>query len=197
MLCPREKGNTMHVNSDKSMIVDQREELTPVAVVTEPLTTMPPPVVQAPIIEAAAVQTVRTTTVDPAAIIACIIGIALLVLGGITAARASLDGALDEPVVTVAGYTATALLGLIELGFGLFLVIAALSRSQGTILFFGIAGLAASLVAVFQPTVGGGSLAIERGLAVWFTLAMATVIVSALLPTIRRRSSTRRLVDVV
>lgn len=186
----------MHVNSDKSMIVDQREELTPMTVAAEPLTTMPPPVVQAPVVQVESVQTVRTTMVDPAAIIAGIIGIALLVLGGITAARAGLDGALDEPIVTVAGYTATALLGLIELGLGLFLVIAALSRTQGTILFIGIAGLVAALVAVFQPTVGGGSLAIERGLALWFTVAMAIVVVSALLPTIRRRSSTRRLVDV-
>lgn len=191
----------MHVNSDKSTVVDQREEVMPVAVPTEPPMTMPPPlvqapVVQAPVVQAATVQTVRTTTVVPAAIIAGIIGVALLVLGGITAARAGLDGALDEPIVTVAGYTATALLGLIELGFGLFLVIAALSRMQSTILFFGIAGFVAALVAVFQPTVGGGALAIERGLALWFTVAMIAVVVSALLPTVRRRSSTHRVLDV-
>ncbi len=181
----------MHVNSDKSMIVDQRDELQPVAVVAEPLTTIP-----APVSQAASVETVRSMTVDPSAIIAGIVGVALLVLGGITAARAGFDGPFDEPVVTVAGYTATALLGVIELGFGLFLVLAAVSRSQGAILFVGIIGLVASLVAVFEPSDRDGALALERGLAVWFAVAMAVVVISALIPSIRRRSSVRR-VDVI
>ena len=163
----------------------------PVVVAAEPLTTIP-----APISQAASVQTVRSMTVDPSAIIAGLVGVALLVLGGITAARAGFDGAFDEPVVTVAGYTATALLGVIELGFGLFLVLAAVSRSQGAILFVGIIGMVASLVAVFEPTDRDGSLALERGLAVWFTVAMVVVVISALLPSIRRRTSVRR-VDVV
>ena len=181
----------MHVNSDKSMIVDQRDELQPVAVVAEPVATMP-----APVSQAASVQTVRSMTVDPSAIIAGIVGVALLVLGGITAARAGFDGPFDESDVMVAGYSATALLGLIEIGFGLFLVLAAVSRSQGAILFVGIIGLVASLVAVFEPPARDGALALERGLAVWFAIAMAIVVISALIPSIRRRSSVRR-VDVV
>jgi len=73
---------------------------------------------------------------------------------------------LDEPVVIVARDTATAWLALIEIGFGLVLLIAALTRSHSAILFLGIAVGVAALIAVFEPSVGGGSLAIEREFAV-------------------------------
>ena len=142
------------------------------------------------------VLTSRTAGFTPGAIVAGVVAIGLLLVGGITVARAGLDGSLDQPVVEVAGYTATALLGLIELVFGLLLLIAALSRVDGAILFLGIAGGVMALVAVFQPSVGNGSLAIERGFAVVAAIVMGAVVVAALLPTVRRRSVVRHTVDV-
>ena len=109
---------------------------------------------------------------------------------------AGIDSSLDEPVVEVAGYTATALLGLIVFVFGLLLLVAALSRADSAILFLGIAGGVMALVAVFQPSVGEGSLAIERRFAVLTAIVMGVVVAAALLPTVRRRSVVRRTSDV-
>lgn len=139
----------------------------------------------------------RTSTFTPSALVAAVVAIALLVLGGITAARAGVDSTLDEPVVTVAGFTATALLGLIEIAFGVVLLIAALAQARSMILFLGIAGGVAALVAVFQPSVGEGSLALERGFAVFAALVMAVLIVTSLLPTLTSRNVVQRTTDVV
>lgn len=138
----------------------------------------------------------RTTRFTPAALVAAIVAIGLLVLGGITAARAGVDSTLDEPVVTVAGFTATALLGLIEIAFGLLLLIAALAQARSVILFLGITGGVMALVAVFQPSVGEGSLALERGFAVFFAIVMAVIILTSLLPTLTSRNVVQHTTDV-
>ncbi|MCJ7780714.1 MAG: hypothetical protein MUQ27_07800, partial [Acidimicrobiia bacterium] len=91
-----------------------------------------------------------------------------------------------QPVVTVAGFTATALLGLIVFGFGAVLLIAALARQRHVILTLGILGGVAGLIAVFEPNVGGDSLSIERRLGIGAAIAMAAIVVSALLPTVSR-----------
>ncbi len=166
------------------------------------MTTVPSPasapaaVVYDPALGSETVQTSRTSGFTPAAAVAGIAAIALLLLGGITAVRAGVDSSLDEPVVTVAGYTATALLGLIEIVFGMTLLIAALTRSRQAILFLGIAGGVVALISVFQPSAGEGSLAIERGFAVVAAVVMGVIVAAALLPTVRRSSVVRRTTDV-
>lgn len=123
------------------------------------------------------------------AIVAGIVAIVLLILGGITVARAGLDGPLDDPVTNVAGFTSTALLGLIELGFGVVLLIAALSRAREVILFLGIIGSVAAIIGIFQPDIGNGALAMEKGFAVLMTVLMIAVALSAFLPTFRHTSN--------
>lgn len=187
----------MEINSDRSQNVDERE---PVAQAAPPVpgayAAPQPVVVNDPAIGRETVLTSRTTGFSPGALVAGVISIGILLLGGITVARAGLDGTLGQPVVEVAGYTATALLGLIEIVFGLLLLAAALARANGAILFLGIAGGVMALVAVFQPSVGGDSLSIERGFAVIAAIAMGVVVAAALLPTIRRRSVVQRTTDV-
>ncbi len=142
--------------------------------------------------EPAVTETRRVSTFGSVALFAVVAGIVavvLLVLGGITVARAGLDGAMDEPVVNVAGFTATALLGLIELGFGVVLLLAALGRAREFVLFLGVIGSVASIVAVFQPDIGNGALAMEKGLAVLLTILFLVVTVAAFLPTFRHSSS--------
>ncbi len=63
------------------------------------------------------------------------------------------------------------------------------------ILVLGIIGGVASLIAVFEPTVGGDSLSIQRGLGLWVAIAMAAIVVSALLPT-WSRVNTRQTTEV-
>ncbi len=142
------------------------------------------------------VLTSRTSGFTPGVLVAGVVAVVLLILGGVTVARAGIDSDLDQPVVEVAGYSATALLGLIELAFGLCLLIAALSRANSSILFFGIVGGVMAVVAVFQPTVGEGSLAIERDFAAVAAFVMAGVVAAALLPTVMRKSVVRRTSDV-
>ncbi len=190
----------MKIRSDRSATVDEREQMAaaPPPFVGEGADDVP---ARAVVVDQAAVGsetvlTSHTASFEPASIVASVAAIALLLLGGITAARAGLDGSLDEPVVTVARYTATAWLGLIEIGFGLVLLTAALTRSHSAILFLGIAGGVAALVAVFQPSVGGDVLAIEREFAVVAAIVMGAIVAAALLPTARRSSVVRRTSDV-
>jgi hypothetical protein len=189
----------MKIHSDRSQIVDEREPVAMNSAAGAAAGALPPPQ-PVPVAEVAVgtetVLTSRTSGFTPGVNVAGVVAIGLLILGGITVARAGIDSSLDQPVVEVAGYTATALLGLIELVFGLFLLIAALSRANSAILFLGIAGGVFALVAVFQPSVGEGSLAIERGFAVVAAIVMGVVVAAALLPTMRRRSVVRRTSDV-
>jgi hypothetical protein len=189
----------MNTESDKSVSADEREETGRAAApvdeavtespvdeaVTESVASAP---AAAPVVAARAetVRTVRTTKYTPSAVVAAVVAIAMLVLGGITVGRAGFDGSLGQPVVTVAGFTATALLGLIVFGFGAVLLIAAVARQRYVILALGIIGGVAGLIAVFEPTVGGDSLPIERELGIWTAIAMAAIVVSALLPTVSR-----------
>ena len=86
----------------------------------------------------------------------------------------------------VAGIVAV---GLIELGFGVVLLLAALGRAREFVLFLGVIGSVASIVAVFQPDIGNGALAMEKGLAVLLTILFLVVTVAAFLPTFRHSSS--------
>lgn len=186
----------MKIQSDRSETVDERAQ----TVVTTPPAGADAPAPAGVVYDSAlgseTVQTSRTSWFTPSAALAGITAIGLLLLGGITAARAGIDSSLDEHVVEVAGYTATALLGLIEIAFGLTLLIAALTRSRQAILFLSIAGGVVALIAVFQPSAGEGSLAVERGFAVVAAIVMGVIVAAALLPTVRRSSVVRRTTDV-
>ena len=179
----------MEIQSDRATVVNEQA---PQVVV--PTATGDVGYVATPIPSTATVVTTRTSWFTPSALVASLAAIALLVIGGITVARAGLDGPLDEPIVSVANFTATAILGLIELAFGVTLLSAALSRSREGILFIGIVGGVMALVAVFEPNIGNGALAIERPFAVIVALVMGAVVVSALLPSIRRSNVERRVV---
>ncbi len=126
---------------------------------------------------------------DPAATLTVIAGVLLAVVGAVAMARAGLSGPLDEPVVQVAGVTHTAILGIVELGMGLVLVWAGLSRDRGAILFTTILFAAAALVAAIEPSIGGGALAIERSWAVLLVIGFGVLaLVAAVAPTIWRTS---------
>jgi hypothetical protein len=126
---------------------------------------------------------------DPAATLTVIAGVVVAVIGAVAMARAGLSGRLDEPVVQVAGVGHTAILGMIELGMGLVLVWAGLSRDRGAILFTTILFGAAALVAAIEPSVGGGALAIERSWAVVLVIGFGVLaLVAAAAPTIWRTS---------
>ena len=198
----------MDIETNKSVSLDESDETErPPGSVDETVTDPPhdqrvtesetavPAVAHTDPVESETVRTVRTTRFTPSAVLAAVVAIVMLVAGGITVARAGIDASLGQPVVTVAGFTATALLGLIVFGYGAVLLMAALGRQQRVILGLGIVGVVVGLIAVFEPSIGGDSLAIERRLGVWVAIAMAAIVVSALLPTMSRvdtRQTTER-----
>jgi hypothetical protein len=143
----------------------------------------------APVAPVASRRVAWSRTFDPASVLAVLLSIVLGVVGAVALARAGLDGPLDEPVVEVAGFTHTALLGLVELGMALVLLIAGLSRDRGAILFVSILFGVASLVAAIEPTVGGGALAVERAWAWLMVVSFGLVaLVAAVVPAIWRSS---------
>ena len=64
---------------------------------------------------------------SPGQILAGALGLVMAVIGVITVARAGIDGSLNVPVVQVAGLHQSAMIGLVELGLGLLLVLGASS----------------------------------------------------------------------
>lgn len=187
----------MEIQSDRAAIIDERDRIVVAASPVSPDDAFAPPPPAAAVIQPASasetVLTSRSSGFTPGALVAGIAAIGLLIIGGITAARAGVDSTLDQPVVEVGGYTATALLGLLELALGIALLTAAIARARSVILFLGIAGGVMALVAVFQPSVGEGSLAIERNFAMVAAIVMGVVVAASLLPTVRRNSVVQRI----
>jgi hypothetical protein len=135
-------------------------------------------------------QVRSSMTISPAAIVGGVGAIVLLLFGAINLARAGLDGPMREPIVEVAGYQGTAMLGLIVLGAGVALLAASFSRDRGAILFVSIVlGVAAATVAL-EPSVGGDLVAVERdfGIAV-LIIAVFVAFVAAVAPSVRRTSN--------
>lgn len=160
----------------------------PMGVSQERVVVQPVPVVQAPPV-IARTRTIATRRTDLAAVLAVITGITLGIVGAVAVARAGLDGPLREPVVDVAGFTHTALLGLIEVGMALLLVAVGLSRDRGALLFTSILFGAAAVVAAIEPSVGGGALAIETSWAVLLAILFAVIaLAAAIVPVIRTTS---------
>jgi hypothetical protein len=141
---------------------------------------------QAPV-AAARTRTVAVRRYDPASALAVVVAIALGVIGAVALARAGVDGPLDDPVVEVAGFSHTALLGLIELGMAVILLTVGLSRDRGAVLFTSILFGAAALVAAIEPTVGGDALAVETSWAVVLVIAFGAIaLAAAVLPAMWR-----------
>ena len=167
---------------DDTSVVDH----TPAAGV--PLTAPPVPArrrrVAAPVVETAVTH--RSVTISPASVVAGVAAIAMLLFGAVNVARAGLDAPLSDPVVEVAGYSGTVVVGLIMLAFGIILLGAALSRDRAAILFVSIVtGIAGATLAI-EPTVGGDTLMAERDLGIALVIASVFVAFVALVaPTVR------------
>ena len=77
--------------------------------------------------------------VSPGQVIAGVLGLAIAVIGVITVARGGIDSSLNVPIVRAAGFDQSAMLGLIELGLGLLLILGALnSAARGLIVGVGV-----------------------------------------------------------
>jgi hypothetical protein len=64
---------------------------------------------------------------SPGQIIAGALGLVVAIIGVLATSRGGLDGSLNQPIVQTAGLHQSAMLGLIELGVGLLLILGSLS----------------------------------------------------------------------
>jgi hypothetical protein len=140
------------------------------------------------------VQVESSMTVSPAAIVGGMASIVLLLFGAVNVARAGFDGAWRDPIVQVAGYEGTTVLGLIVLGAGITLLGASLSRDRGAILFVSLVLAVAGATVAIEPTVGGDLIATESSFGVAVLIgAIFVAFVAAVAPTVRRtRNSLQR-----
>jgi hypothetical protein len=158
----------------------------PAPVVREHVVVQQIPVVQPPR-DVARARTLATRRYDPASALAVVAAVALGVIGAVAVARAGLDGPLDDPIVDVAGFSHTALLGLIEVAMAVILLAVGLSRDRGALLFTSILFGAAALVAAIEPSVGGDALAIESSWAVVLVIVFGAIaLVAAVMPAVWR-----------
>ncbi len=151
------------------------------------------PVVASPVVAAPAgqVRVAYTSRWEPDAIISAIGGLVLLVVGLIAITRGGFDGAMSDPVVTVLAFTHTTTLGLIEIAFGLCLLIAGVSRSRSGATFFGTALGIAGFVGAVQTESFEKSLALETSMAWLVVLGGAIIALSALMmPRFARHTTT-------
>lgn len=136
------------------------------------------------------VRTASASRFAPDAVIAAIVGLVLLVVGLIAVVRGGFDGSMSDPVVEVAGFTHTTMLGLIEIGIGLALLLSGATRSRSGEIFFGSVLGIAGFVGAVQSESFVESLALESSMAWLSVLAAAVVVLAALLLPRYARNST-------
>ena len=77
--------------------------------------------------------------VSPGQVIAGVLGLVIAVIGIMTVARGGIDSSLNVPMVRAAGLHQSAMLGAIELGLGLLLLLGALNyAARGLIVGIGV-----------------------------------------------------------
>ncbi len=139
-------------------------------------------------------QHLRTEAVSrfaPDAVLAAVVGLVLVLMGLIAVTRAGLSSPLSDPVVSVAGFRHTAVLGILEVGSGIVLLLCGALRSRAGSLFFGALLGIAGFVAAVQTSSFDHSLAIESSMAWLVAIGGAVVALAALvLPRISRHSTT-------
>ena len=133
----------------------------------------------------------RSGHVNPGTLVATAAGAVLLIFGLIALIRSDLVGSLQDPIVNVAGFDHTPLLGLIEIGVGLLLLLAALAGSLALTRLVGAVLVVGAVVALVEPNALGDELTLENGY-LWLVLALgaATLLASLLFPSIGTRSTT-------
>jgi hypothetical protein len=138
-------------------------------------------------------QVTTSRWISPVAIVTGLAGVVLLALGLIAIARGDLDGSLRDPVVTVGGLDHTPLLGVIEAGVGLLLLLAAATASRPASIVLGTLLAVAGIVVIATPESFDDSLAVESSYG-WLLLAIGTVVAltALLLPDTSRRVVTYR-----
>lgn len=130
---------------------------------------------------------------SPGQVIGGLAGLILVIFGVIAVTRTGVDSSLNQPTTEIMGLTHSALVGLIEIGVGLLIVVSAASYEfRG---FMGTMGVLAFLGGVVVAAAGAGlmqDIGAEKATG-WFVLILGAItVLASLLPTIFR---SRRVVE--
>jgi hypothetical protein len=111
-----------------------------------------------------------------------VIGALFTLLGAVTLARTGLSGSFIEPHVTVIGLDHTALLGAIELAFGLLMVMAGAvpGAGRGTMTLLGGLALGFGIVILIEPTAFHRTLGVHAGNGWLYVLTGIVSLVAAM-----------------
>lgn len=126
---------------------------------------------------------------DLPALLAAATGVALVVIGVLALVRAGIDGTWYRPVVEVAGISHTPLLGAIEVGIGVLLVLAAMAGARVLAALVALAAGIGAVVVAIEPGAVDRELAIETGWAV--ALAVGLLAVGLLILALGRHGERR------
>ncbi len=142
-----------------------------------------------PIVERRTRATARRWAFDSA--VCGAVGIVFAVVGLIAVTRGGFDGPLSDPVVDVVGFQHTTLLGLIEIGVGAVLLLAAAVASRGAAVFFGVLLGIGSFVGAIESDRFADRLGLESNFAwISFVLAVVVVLAALLVPRITSQTTT-------
>jgi hypothetical protein len=133
----------------------------------------------------------RTGRWDLGSVLAAAAGVALIVIGTLALARTGIDRSWYQPVDQVLGMDHTALLGAVEVGVGVVLVLAGLAGARMFAALVALAVGATATVVAIEPDVVDRELAVEQE---WATvLAIAGFALAAVLIVSRERRHERRI----
>jgi uncharacterized membrane protein HdeD (DUF308 family) len=148
-------------------------------------------VIENPVREEKVVRTTSQTRFAPDSIITGVVGLGTLLFGLIAIIRGGFDGSLSEPVVEVFGFSHTTILGIIEIGIGLALLLSAAMSMRSGSLFFGAALGIAGFVGAVQTDSLRETLALESSMGWIAAVAGLIVVVAALaLPRVGKNATT-------
>jgi hypothetical protein len=126
---------------------------------------------------------------SPAQLVAGGIGLFLTVLGGIALARTGL-GDMTSPETTVLGFGHTPLMAIIEIGFGVLLMLDAANAfaSRGMLIGFGALAAAFGLIIVIEPGAFQDWLGVSRANGwLYVGLGAGAFVLGSLSPVFTRR----------
>ena|SRR5215207_7297949 len=133
----------------------------------------------------------RTRHFSPGQILTGIVGALLVIVGIVAVTRTGIDGSLNTPPTDIFGLAHSALIGIVEIGAGLLLLVGSASPSSR-----GVAAFVGALLVIGGIVVAAASNGLLMDLGTekstgWFLAVMGGIaLVGALLPTFVRSDRT-------
>jgi hypothetical protein len=129
----------------------------------------------------------RTHHFSPGQLLSGAVGVLLVIVGIIAVTRNGIDGSLEAPTTDIFGLAHSSLVGLVEIGAGLLLLVGSASRSARS-----VAGFVGALLIVAGIVVAAGTSSLQSDLGTetstgWFLAVMGAIaLLGSLLPSIVR-----------